>query len=197
MAVKKKSVGIVPQEELSNELLSEEIVEEVVEKAPAETGIDVSSEAENAMDNLKDSDLPVASEGEYGDLRSHKGNYVAANKRAHEAIVTVCNAKTGKRITISVKQAKMLIGFSKGDWLDIRYSDSTNTVLIGKSNGAYGISPISNDKKHIIYEACTVKDFVDTLYLDYSNCASHSAYTYKIVNLEGRPFIALTHDDFA
>lgn len=197
--VKKKANNIISQEKLGNELLSEEVVEEIVDVTSEFISGDSLEEifaSESHKPNDRCEHIFVPDSNVYQDLRSHERNYVAANKKAHEAIVSVCYAKTGKRVTLSVRQAETLIGFSKGDWLDIKYSDATNTVLIGKSEGAYGVSPINNDKKHIIYDTLTVKDFKDTLYLDFDNCSSHSAYSYKMVQVSGRPYIALSHDDF-
>lgn len=188
MAVSKKNnKRQIAQEELDNEFfLEDDVVDDM--------GDDYGSASEDAFDEQEKS--VVTSADLYSDLRSHEGNYVATNKKSHEAIVSVCFAKTGKRVTLSAKQTKILIDFAKGDWLDIKYSDATNTVLIGKSEEECGISPITNEKKYIIYDVLTVKDFRDTLCLDFSSCSSHSAYTYKIVELNGRPFIALTHSDF-
>lgn len=194
MAITKKFLANhIPQEKLGNELL----LEDNVEKKDFDGAVEHADNDVLTEDTASQTDqIAEAVEDEYADLRSHERNYVAANKRAHEAIVSVCYAKTGKRVTLSVKQLKELIAYCKEDWLDIKYSDSTNTVLIGKSDGTYGVAPIANDKKYIIYDSLTVKDFKDTLYLDFSNCSSHSAYTYKMVQLNGRPYIALAHSDF-
>lgn len=191
--VKKKVNNNISQKELGNELLLEDSVEKKKHDGAIES-VDGSVLTEDTFSQAKQ--IMKAVEEGFADLRSHERNYVAANKRAHEAIVSVCFAKTGKRVTLSVKQLKKLIDYGKKDWLDIKYSDSTNTVLIGKSEGAYGVVPIANEKKYIIYDSLTVKDFKDTLYLDFGNCSSHSAYSYKMVQLNGRPYIALSHSDF-
>ncbi len=140
--------------------------------------------------------MEEAAANPYPDLRSHEGNYVATNRKSYEAVVSVCCSKTGKKVTVSVKHAKRLIGYRENDWLDVKYSDSAHTVLIGKAVKHQGIFPRFTEKKHIIYDASTVTDFAETLQLDFSNCFSRSAYSCQIVELEGRPYIALTHDDF-
>lgn len=186
MAVKKKVFGnIISQEESGNGLLSGEGVEKIGADLGAEEMI---SPAEQTLEEFA-ADL-------YPDLRSHTQDYVATQKKGREALVSVCYAKTGKRVTVSVKQAKKLLNYGANDWLDVKYSDSTHTVLIGKSLNASGILPRFTEKKYIIYDISTVTDFAETLQLDFSTCSSHSAYSYQMVELEGRPFIALTPADF-
>lgn len=130
-------------------------------------------------------------------LRSHATSYVAQKKAGHEAIVSVCFAKTGKRITLSMKQLKAAIGYDGSkDWLDIRYDDAGKAVLIGKSDEEQGVKPIVASPKYIIYSSVIVKDFVDTLCLDFSNHTCVSAYVLRKENIEGKDFIVLTHDDF-
>ncbi len=130
-------------------------------------------------------------------LRTHATSYVAQKKASHEAIVTVCFARTGKRVTLSVSQLRKELKYDGSiDWLDIQYDDAGKAVLIGKKDIEEGIKPIVTDKKYIIYDILTVTDFKDTLNLDFSKRSSISAYTFSKEKIDGRDFIVLSHKDF-
>lgn len=130
-------------------------------------------------------------------LRTHAESYVAQNRKSHEAIASVCLAKTGKRVTLSVKQMEEELGIdSENAWFDIRYDDANNAILIGKSNGERGVKPIITNKKFIIYSSLIVKDFEQTLCLDFTERSSVSAYSFQTEKISGQKFIVLTHKDF-
>ncbi len=159
-----------------------------IEKIVADTEVDVTAIAEESLQEVT-APLRV--------LRTHAGSYVAQKKKGHEAVVSVCLAKTGKRVTLSVKQLEKELGFdSTKDWLEICYDDADNAVLIGKSDGEQGVKPIVTNKKFIIYSSLIVKDFVETLQLDFAGRSSVSAYDFQTEKIDSKKFIVLTNKDF-
>lgn len=130
-------------------------------------------------------------------LRSHAVSYEAKKKAGHEAFLSVCFAKTSTRAMLSAKQLKDEIGYdAKKDWLDIRYDDEGQAILIGKSEGSCGVKPIVKEKKLIIYSSLIVKDIVNTLGLDFTDHSSVSAYSFKKEKLAGKDYIVVENKDF-
>ena len=130
-------------------------------------------------------------------LRTQEVSYEGQKKARQEAIVTVCNAKTCTRLTFSARQLKNELGYDGAkDWLDIRYDDNGKAILIGKSEGQNGVKPIINDKKLIVYSSLIVKDFEQTLCLDFTDHSSISAYSFEKEMIVGRDFIVLSQKDF-
>lgn len=130
-------------------------------------------------------------------LRTHEVSYKAQGKRGHEAIVSVCYAKTGKRVVLSVKQLEAELNYDgKKEWLDIRYDDANKAILIGKSDGARGDKPIVTEKKYIIYCTRIVEDFVNTLSLKFGDRSSVSTYEYEKEKIDDKDFIVIAGKDF-
>lgn len=130
-------------------------------------------------------------------LRQHKDSYVAQEKKRHQAVVSVCYAKSSKRVMLSKEKLKSVLNYDGNiDWLDVRYDDENEAILIGKSDSAKGIKPIIKEKKYIIYSACIVKDFVDTLKLDFNEHSSVSVYEFEMEKIAGKDFIVISGKDF-
>ena len=131
-------------------------------------------------------------------LRTHDVSYMAQKKRGHEALVSVCYAKTGKRVVLSVKQLKKEIDYDgEKDWLDIRYDDVSNAILIAKSDTARGVKPIVTQKKYIIYSKSIVEDFVDTLGLTFGDRSCISTYVFEKEKIDAKDFIVISGKDFS
>lgn len=130
-------------------------------------------------------------------LRSHAVSYEAKKKAGHEAFLSVCFSKTSTRAMLSANQLKDEIGYdAKKDWLDIRYDDEGQAILIGKSEGSCGVKPIVKEKKLIIYSSLIVKDIVDTLCLDFTKHTSVSAYSFKKETIADKDYIVVENKDF-
>ena len=130
-------------------------------------------------------------------LRCHEVSYKAQGKRGHEAIASVCYAKTGKRVVLSVKQLETELNYDgKKDWLDIRYDDANKAILIGKSDETRGVKPIVTEKKYIIYCTRIVEDFVDTLGLQFGDRSSVSTYEFEKEKIDEKDFVVIAGKDF-
>lgn len=159
-----------------------------IEKAVADTTDGMMAVAEEALQEVT---APIRV------LRSHEVSYEGQKKARQEAIATVCYAKTSTRLTFSVRQLQKELGYDgTKDVLDIRYDDDGQAVLIGKGEGQEGDRPIVNEKKLILYSSLIVKDFVETLQLDFAGRSSVSAYSFQTEKISGQKFIVLTHKDF-
>lgn len=131
-------------------------------------------------------------------LRTHNVSYMAQKKRGHEAIVSVCYAKTGKRVVLSVKQLEKELHYNgENDWLDIRYDDENKAILITKSDTARGVKPIVTQKKYIIYSKSIVEDFVDTLGLTFGDRSCISTYVFEKEKIDDKDFIVISGKDFS
>lgn len=129
-------------------------------------------------------------------LRQHEVSYEAQEKKRHEAVVTVCFAKSSKRVMFSIEKLKKALNYDGEEWLDIRYDDENKAILIGKSDGAKGVKPIKKEKKYIVYCIRIVKDFVDTLKLDFNEHSSVSTYVYEMEKIDCKDFIVIAGKDF-
>ena len=122
---------------------------------------------------------------------------VAQEKKRHQAVVTVCYAKSSKRIMFSIEKFKNALNYDgKIDWFDIRYDDENKAILIGKSDDTKGVKPIMKEKKYIIYCTRIVKDFVDTLGLDFNEHSSVSVYECEMEKIDGKDFVVIAGKDF-
>lgn len=130
-------------------------------------------------------------------LRSLSESYEGRKKSRCEALLTICYAKTSIRAMLSVKQLKNEIDYNgKTEWLDIRYDDAGKAILIGKSYEDCGVKPIEKDKKYIIYSSAIVKEFVNTLGLEFTEHSSLSVYSFKKEKIEDKDFIVVEGKDF-
>lgn len=158
------------------------------EKAVADTEVDVSVVAEETLQEIT---APSRV------LRTHAVSYVGQKKTRQEAIVSICYAKTSTRLTFSARQLKKELDYDGTmEWLNIQYDDDGKAILIGKSEGQEGVKPIVNDKKLIVYSSLIVKDFVQTLCLDFTEHSSVSAYSFKKEKIAGKDFVVLSQKDF-
>lgn len=158
------------------------------ENSTSNTVVDVVADAQEVLQEVVESTRV---------LRTHAVSYEGQKKARQEAIASICYAKTSTRLSFSARQLKRELGYDgTKEWLDIQYDDDGKAILIGKSEGQEGVKPIVNDKKLIVYSSLIVKDFVQTLCLDFTEHSSVSAYSFKKEKIAGKVFVVLSQKDF-